>query len=106
MQIIATLLERKQNKVLQKWANQHLRPCGLMDKAPDFGSGDCRFESCHGRYFLPFESFQSANAMTRTRYQTQSAYIGSWVTILVIHYIAFELGSSEMGATIIAVITA
>ena len=24
-------------------------PCGLMDKAPDFGSGDCRFESCHGR---------------------------------------------------------
>ena len=28
---------------LRKWA------CGLMDKAPDFGSGDCRFESCHGR---------------------------------------------------------
>ena len=26
-----------------------VRPCGLMDKAPDFGSGDCRFESCHGR---------------------------------------------------------
>ena len=28
------------------------RPCGLMDKAPDFGSGDCRFESCHGRYLF------------------------------------------------------
>ena len=27
-----------------------LRPCGLMDKAPDFGSGDCRIESCHGRW--------------------------------------------------------
>ena len=27
----------------------HDWPCGLMDKAPDFGSGDCRFESCHGR---------------------------------------------------------
>ena len=26
--------------------------CGLMDKAPDFGSGDCRFESCHDRHFL------------------------------------------------------
>ena len=26
--------------------------CGLMDKAPDFGSGDCRFESCHDRSFL------------------------------------------------------
>ena len=31
-----------------------VRPCGLMDKAPDFGSGDCRFESCHGQqFFLP-----------------------------------------------------
>jgi hypothetical protein len=26
--------------------------CGLMDKAPDFGSGDCRFESCHARIFF------------------------------------------------------
>ena len=66
LQIIATLLERRQNKVLQMLGIQHLRPCGLMDKAPDFGSGDCRFESCHGRYFLPFEGFQSASAMTRT----------------------------------------
>ena len=24
-----------------------------MDKAPDFGSGDCRFESCHGRLRFP-----------------------------------------------------
>ena len=24
-------------------------PCGLMDKASDFGSEDCKFESCHGR---------------------------------------------------------
>ena len=23
-----------------------------MDKASDFGSEDCRFESCHGRVFL------------------------------------------------------
>ena len=28
--------------------------CGLMDKAPDFGSGDCRFESCHARDALYF----------------------------------------------------
>ena len=32
--------------------NEQARPCGLMDKAPDFGSGDCRFESCHGRYLF------------------------------------------------------
>lgn len=31
---------------LIRWA------CGLMDKASDFGSEDCRFESCHGRSFL------------------------------------------------------
>ncbi len=24
-------------------------PCGLMDKAPASGAGDCRFESCQGR---------------------------------------------------------
>ena len=35
----------------------HIRPFGLMDKAPDFGSGDCRFESCHGRFLFPFELF-------------------------------------------------
>ena len=28
-----------------------MRPCGLMDKAPDFGTGDCRFESCRGQSF-------------------------------------------------------
>ena len=33
----------------QKGPTHQVRPCGLMDKAPDFGSGDCRFESCHGR---------------------------------------------------------
>merc|ERR1711942_597731 len=32
------------------WLQLQGRPCGLMDKAPDFGSGDCRFESCHGRF--------------------------------------------------------
>ena len=32
-------------------------PCGLMDKAPDFGSGDCRFESCHDRRKLLKISF-------------------------------------------------
>ena len=30
-----------------------------MDKAPDFGSGDCRFESCHGRNpFLRMNFFE------------------------------------------------
>ena len=37
--------------VIQNGPTHQVRPCGLMDKAPDFGSGDCRFESCHGRIF-------------------------------------------------------
>ena len=33
--------------VFHPWSQRW--PCGLMDKASDFGSEDCRFESCHGR---------------------------------------------------------
>ena len=36
---------------LMNFSLNHIRPCGLMDKAPDFGSGDCRFESCRGQSF-------------------------------------------------------
>ena len=32
--------------------NMYQRPRGLMDKASDFGSEDCRFESCRGRTIL------------------------------------------------------
>ena len=39
----------------QSSSHTQLGPCGLMDKAPDFGSGDCRFESCHGRTFYHFQ---------------------------------------------------
>ena len=41
-----------QSCVSSPFPGTQLRPCGLMDKAPDFGSGDCRFESCHGRIFF------------------------------------------------------
>ena len=27
-----------------------LWPCGVMDNVSDFGSEDCRFESCQGRF--------------------------------------------------------
>ena len=30
----------------------NIRPCGLMEKAPVSGAGDCRFESCHGRTYF------------------------------------------------------
>ena len=50
----------------------HLQPCGLMDKAPDFGSGDCRFESCHGRnLFLPHLSGMDGNNFLEHRSGTK-----------------------------------
>ena len=32
----------------KKIISSSYRPCGLMDKTLEFGSGDCRFKSCHG----------------------------------------------------------
>jgi hypothetical protein len=32
--------------IFYKW------PCGLMDKAPASGAGDCRLESCQGRMYF------------------------------------------------------
>ena len=37
--------------VLLAFQSVHIGPCDLMDKGSDFGSGDCRFESCHGQCF-------------------------------------------------------
>ena len=52
---IATQATKERDIGFWSWQTTHVRPCGLMDKAPDFGSGDCRFESCHGRnIFLCF----------------------------------------------------
>ena len=47
----------------QKGPTHQVRPCGLMDKAPDFGSGDCRFESCHGR----INNFLGQNILLQVR---------------------------------------
>ena len=46
---VATPREMCGHPLIHKAPAKQARPCGLMDKAPDFGSGDCRFESCHGR---------------------------------------------------------
>ena len=54
--VIAICFDRKQCQV-QMVIHPMQRPCGLMDKAPDFGSGDCRFESCHGRFLFMLQNF-------------------------------------------------
>ena len=35
-------------------------PCGPTDKASDYESGDCRFESCQGQLFFPAEMLEGA----------------------------------------------
>ena len=56
-QQVATLLEMCKCLLIPMCHWTYMRPCGLMDKAPDFGSGDCRFESCHGRKLQILFSF-------------------------------------------------
>jgi hypothetical protein len=52
--LIMTILQS--NYIQQLWfvfnLQPHIWPCGLMDKASDFESEDCRFESCHGRWLF------------------------------------------------------
>ena len=35
-------------------------PCGPTDKASDYESGDCRFESCQGQLFFPADMLEGA----------------------------------------------
>ena len=39
-------------RVIRAGTREESGSCGPMDKAPDFGSGDCRFKSCHDRNIL------------------------------------------------------
>ena len=70
--VAAALAARPVNGYGQGTDTVWIGPCGLMDKASDFGSEDCRFESCHGRPFLPV-SYRHGIALHRCRAQlTQS----------------------------------
>ena len=42
-----------------------MRSCGLMDKASDFGSEDCMFESCHdrGNFFFPLDPVKNIDTI-------------------------------------------
>lgn len=44
------------------------RPSGLMDKASDFESEDCRFESCLGRNILRSAFVEMSRQLTISRY--------------------------------------
>ena len=55
-----------------------VRPCGLMDKAPDFGSGDCRFESCHGRLITFLLGFLHKRSCSRWGSNSQPRHISMY----------------------------
>ena len=50
------LTKQKQDTSARRESSSH-RSCGLMDKASDFGSEGCRFESCHDRILFSFFFF-------------------------------------------------
>ena len=51
---VAGLFDRQRMSTSKQiWALVVSWPCGPTDKASDYESGDCRFESCQGQYFFP-----------------------------------------------------
>ena len=52
-----------------------------MDKASDFGSEDCRFESCHGRcyyFFFPGPSCRGGEVLAAVPATAEGQNISSW----------------------------
>ena len=76
-----------------------VRPRGLMDKASDFGSEDCRFESCRGRMCI----FISATKMAS---MSCASYVGGAVgdgrSDLV--YTGANAGLASVGRNVIDVV--
>ena len=55
------------------------RPCGPMDKASDYESGDCRFESCQGQIFFKiFSIWLSESFIWFKRKATESFLLESF----------------------------
>ena len=54
------------------------RPRGLMDKASDFGSEDCEFESRRGRKFQ-FESHSQNHKLVLMQITQVSSRVGRWI---------------------------
>ena len=55
---------RQQNLVLKLW------PCGPMDKASDYESGDSRFESWQGRILETHQQVSNVNNLLLLEYQS------------------------------------
>ena len=65
---IATQVAETKRLLCQPTVLSPAWPCGLMDKAPDFGSGDCRFESCHGRVITFWTKFCLGDKMSQSAF--------------------------------------
>ena len=66
---------------------ENVRPRGLMDKASDFGSEDCRFETCRGRIIL-FQRCQSGILLELrwTRFQDKMSNVNQSTSHLTRSY--------------------
>ena len=59
-----------------RWLRCYRRSCGPMDKATDYESEDCRFESCQDQIFTPMEQLWSLLQMSIKRSKPFETQIG------------------------------
>ena len=67
-----------------------------MDKAPDFGSGDCRFESCHGRSFLTEADIDKLLRSLQRSSQSQCLASNSWLIMVMEMVVALKTSSPAL----------
>ena len=60
---VSTLVAMLSNLGFPVPQRQCKRSCGPMDKASDYESGDCRFESCQDQTFYPLLNASLANVL-------------------------------------------
>ena len=76
-----------------------LGSCGLMDKASDFGSEDCRFESCHDRksFFLPFRAIKKeAYVLISEMFSEKGKKKREYPTLLIAAFKSVHSKSSQL----------
>ena len=85
-------------KITYKWTNIMTRagifswPCGPTDKASDYESGDCRFESCQGQPFYPPRKTGHSVHCSESSFNKSTNYTNtlSWRQSLIWTYVQLE----------------
>ena len=60
--------------VVKQFTEDNVWPCGPTDKASDYESGDCRFESCQGQHFCISLFYSIEEQLTKTKSPTRMGF--------------------------------